>query len=163
MADGDDGEREVLTSLPRTRPVRRSTKRGERGRSEPAKKTPGPSGATAAPPSRKPAASAAPPAAAKAKPKARPKPAAGAPPKAKPKAKANAKASAASDPKPRVPPQRKVPPAGYAAPTSGDGDSAPGATEMLMTAVQAASELAQIGLSVGRQALKSALERLPKP
>lgn len=132
MADGDDGEREVLTSLPRSRPVRRSTKRGERGRSEPAEK---------------------------AQPKVSPKPAAAAPPKTK----AKAKATTASEPKPRVPPRRKVPPAGYAAPTSGDGDSAPGATEMLMTAVQAASELAQIGLSVGRQALQSALERLPKP
>jgi hypothetical protein len=36
----------------------------------------------------------------------------------------------------------------------------PGAVE---TAIQAAGELAQIGITVGSQALRSALSRLPRP
>ncbi len=32
-----------------------------------------------------------------------------------------------------------------------------------MTAVQAAGELTQIGLTVGRQAVRAALDRLPRP
>ena len=39
----------------------------------------------------------------------------------------------------------------------------PSGTELVTTAIQAAGELAQIGLTVGGQVLKRAVERLPKP
>lgn len=146
MADEEDSEREVLTSLPRSRPVRRSAKRAERSDAE---------DAAAAPRRKTPTR----------------KPAAGTTGKASASTTRKASAKAARSPRPRpteearprVAPQRKVPPAGYAPPTSADDQPSSGATEILMTAVQAATELAQIGFSVGRQALRAALERLPKP
>ena len=61
-------------------------------------------------------------------------------------------------------PQRKVPAAGYAAPDARAGEpTAPAGVELISTTIQAAAELAQIGLSVGRQTLRSMLDRLPKP
>ena len=64
----------------------------------------------------------------------------------------------------RVPPQRKIPAAGYAAPDARAGESsASPAAELITTTVQAAAELAQIGLAMGRQTLQSMLDRLPKP
>jgi hypothetical protein len=39
----------------------------------------------------------------------------------------------------------------------------PSGTELVTTVVQAAGELAQVGLSIGGQVLKRAVERLPKP
>jgi hypothetical protein len=39
----------------------------------------------------------------------------------------------------------------------------PTGTELVTTAIQAAGELAQIGLTVGGQVLKRAVKRLPKP
>jgi hypothetical protein len=151
VTDQKDADREVLTSLPRSRPVRRSAKRGERAAA---------GGATAKAASAKPATG-----------KAAPKkaaPAKAAPRKAAPKAKAAEPAAkpqaAAGAQRAKAPPKRKVPPAGYAAPVGGDPDSSPpGPTEILSTAIQAAGELAQIGFSVGRQAFQAALERLPKP
>ncbi|MGH2919239.1 MAG: hypothetical protein ACRDLS_11680 [Solirubrobacteraceae bacterium] len=158
MADREDDEREVLTSLPRSRPVRRSAKRGERARPEGGAATAAASPSTSAP-RRKPQA------------KTARKPASNGASQTAPKSARSAPAAKARKPRgeatkksePRIAPERKVPPAGYAAPSKSDGDSSPGATEILVTAVQAATELAQIGLSVGRQALTSALERLPKP
>ncbi len=41
--------------------------------------------------------------------------------------------------------------------------SPPTGTELVTTAIQAAGELAQIGLTVGGQVLKRAVKRLPKP
>jgi hypothetical protein len=41
--------------------------------------------------------------------------------------------------------------------------SPPSGTELIGTAVQAAGELAQIGLKLGTQAVKNAVGRLPKP
>jgi hypothetical protein len=41
--------------------------------------------------------------------------------------------------------------------------SPPKGTELVTTAVQAAGELAQIGLTLGGQAIKRAVDRLPKP
>ncbi|MDQ3675678.1 MAG: hypothetical protein M3401_02570 [Actinomycetota bacterium] len=155
MADGEDGEREVLTSLPRSRPVRRSAKRGERSRTEAGEGKPAAS-RESAPSRRKAAAAGGGKSASNATRKAPAK-------AARPKAARKPRARATEEAQPRVPPQRKVPPAGYAAPSSADGDSPPGATELLTTAIQAATELAQIGISVGRQALRSAFERLPKP
>jgi hypothetical protein len=43
------------------------------------------------------------------------------------------------------------------------GASPPTGTELVTTAIQAAGELAQIGLTVGGQVLKRAVNRLPKP
>jgi len=137
-----DPDREVLASLPRSRPVRRSAKRADR-----------PATGAAARASAKPVAPRK-PRAAKAAPKtAAPKPAASKPAKPAPKAERQ-----------RVPPQRKVPAAGYAAPDArgGEPSASPGA-ELISTTIQAAAELAQIGLTVGRQTLKSMLDRLPKP
>lgn len=90
----------------------------------------------------------------KAAPRATPKGA----PRATPKTVPNAATKAS-------PPRRKVPPAGYAAPESrsdqvGGGS---GTADVINTTVQAAVELAQIGLTVGRQTLQSMLDRLPKP
>jgi hypothetical protein len=39
----------------------------------------------------------------------------------------------------------------------------PSGTELVTTAIQAAGELAQIGLAVGGQVLKRAVDKLPKP
>jgi hypothetical protein len=41
--------------------------------------------------------------------------------------------------------------------------SSPSGSEIVSTAIQAAGELAQIGMTVGGQILKRAVERLPKP
>ena len=43
------------------------------------------------------------------------------------------------------------------------GSPPPSGTELVTTAIQAAGELAQIGLTVGGQVLKRAVKRLPKP
>jgi hypothetical protein len=67
--------------------------------------------------------------------------------KARPKAAAKPKAS-------------PVPPAGYATPTDHDR---PHRTDLVGTAVQAAGELAHIGIVFGGRALKSAIQRLPRP
>jgi hypothetical protein len=145
----------VIGSLPRTRPHRRSDKR------------PAPAGAPvldsraqepalvkgAAPATATPAKKAATkPRAAKAKPAtsrpraAKPKPAAAAPKQAaaaKPKPAAAAPKPAAATP---ARPPARVP--------------SPGALE---TAVQAAAELAEIGLHAGARALRRAVSRLPRP
>ena len=85
---------------------------------------------------------------------AKPKPAASAAarPKAKPRPRATAGTTTAST----------IPPAGYATPRP-DDDGVPRGAELVTTAVQAAGELAHIGLSAGGRALKSALGRLPRP
>jgi hypothetical protein len=43
------------------------------------------------------------------------------------------------------------------------GATPPSGTELVTTAIQAAGELAQIGLTVGGQVLKRTLRKLPKP
>jgi hypothetical protein len=129
VADRHDSDREVLTSLPRTRPVRRSAKRGE-----------GPRGASATKP--------------------KPRAAAAKAPKAPTTA---AKPQAAAPPRSRTAPRRAVPPAGYASPSQADDEQRSASADVIGTAVQAATELAQIGCAVGRQALQSMLDRLPKP
>ena len=190
VADPEDDEREVLTSLPRSRPTRRSSKRGEPAPAVSAEQAPrkASDGAaqTAGEAPAKPQASKAPaPAApsprakratASPRPKraassARPKPAtASARPKRQPRQPASAEPAGDQQPAPtestsgrRTPPERKVPPAGYAPPAGGDREGPSGPTEVLTTAIQAATELAQIGFSVGRQVLQAAIERLPKP
>lgn len=142
----------MLTSLPRTRPVRRSAKRGDRADVKTG---------TASPQSRHAAATK--PKAAKSTAKAKATTTARATTaKAKPATSTAAKPKAAAPPS--AAPRRKVPPAGYAAPTSrGDEGGGAGTADMLSTTIQAAAELAQIGLTVGRQTLRSMIDRLPKP
>jgi hypothetical protein len=87
------------------------------------------------------------------------------PKKAPPQARAAAstKPAAAASAKPRTAAKENappVPPAGYATPTD---DDRPRGTDLVGTAVQAAGELAQIGIAAGGRALKSALQRLPRP
>jgi hypothetical protein len=61
-------------------------------------------------------------------------------------------------------PPRKIPPAGYASPTSqAPEDPVSASAELVATAIQAAGELTQIGFAVGRQTLRSMLDRLPRP
>ena len=85
----------------------------------------------------------------------------------KPKAKATAARKPTSAPKAAEAKAAKLrkpdpaPPAGWQTPgEDGGGD---GATDVVSTAVQAAGELAQIGLTLGGQAVKRAVRRLPKP
>jgi len=134
---GDDGERDVFGSLPNTRPQRRSARRDRPGGA--AK----PAGAAASP-------------RAEAKPK--PKPAAA---KAKPAARKRAAPSTTAREAAAPRAESPIPPAGYATPREDDG--VPRGAHLVTTAVQAAGELAQIGLAAGGRALKSAFGRLPRP
>ncbi len=131
------GEANVLGSLPTTRPNRL-------GRHAPKRAA---SAAVAKP---------APAKAAKAKAKAKPKPAKpapvvkAAPARPKPVRSASAKLAAPArqaDAK-RAPAREEKPPSG---------------TELVTTVVQAAGELATVGLSIGGQIVKRAIDRLPKP
>jgi histone H1/5 len=153
VADRQDSDREVLTSLPRTRPVRRSAKRTERPRTAATatkpKSTPAATASTDAPKARKPAT----------KPRAAAQPKATARTASRPRS-----ADGATSQRTRTASRQTVPPAGYASPpTSGDDGQRSPSADLLGTAVQAAGELAQIGFAVGRQALQSMLDRLPKP
>jgi hypothetical protein len=163
VAERQDSDREVLTSLPRSRPVRRSAKRGDRpdaaNRAKASAKTPSRRAAPGSPRAKKTTAAAAGAGAAKAASSRAAKP--GATRSARPSSKA---ARAAPDRARATPPTRKVPPAGYAAPTSrAEEPVTSGTAELISTTIQATAELAQIGLTVGRQTLQSMLDRLPKP
>jgi hypothetical protein len=87
---------------------------------------------------------------------ARPKPAAGAPP-------AGSAAPGPARPRPVRAGAPTLEPGRERPPTSGPGSGPPSGTELVTTAIQAAGELAQIGLTVGGQILKRAVDRLPKP
>jgi hypothetical protein len=131
-----DPDQSVLGNLPSTRPARIGRRRE----------------ATAATPS-EPAAAKPTPVAAKAKSapaKRKPKPKPVAPAKsAKPRAvRSGSPALKAAEDKKR--PRKQAPP------------SPPKGTEIVTTAVQAAGELAQIGLTLGGQAVKRAVKRIPK-
>jgi|1185.fasta_scaffold215845_2 hypothetical protein len=159
---------EVLTSLPRSRPTRRSAKRGSTNDGEAAAEKPKAKKAAAA---KKPAAK--PKAAA---PKTKTKAKAKAPAKAKPAAKARPKPKAKPAPARRaalkeVPGGKKPQPVSAGAPDledfpkdppSGPVDP-PSGGELLESAVKAAGEIAQAGVTVGREALKSITRRLPRP
>ena len=179
-ANGTD--RDVLTSLPRTRPARRSAKRDRPGRagggastasrSSRASASPGASAASgkaaseyAAAPKR--ATTGEPkPTAARAKPEA-------ASPRAKPKgASSRARtatpsrsraATAAAQEAASVPAASAVPPAGYATEARAHGHGVPDPFAVATTAVQAAGEIAQIGATLWGQAVRSAISRLPRP
>jgi hypothetical protein len=124
----------VIGSLPRTRPHRRSAKRAA-------------APATAAPPEAASAKAAAPKRAAPAK---------AAAPKRAAAPKATASKRAAAPVKPRTP-QATAPPEPVQA------DTSPGSHGVVETAVQAAAELAEIGLHAGARALRRAVSRLPRP
>jgi hypothetical protein len=75
--------------------------------------------------------------------------------KAKPKAaKAKVKPTKPVVARPKPAPTRLPPP---------EGDGRPSATEIVTTAVQAAGELAQIGVTVGGQLIRRAARRIPRP
>jgi hypothetical protein len=148
---------DVLGALPRTRPHRRSEKRKPQGASS-AKPTP-------AKPARAAKGTAVPkPPKAKAKTtaarKAAPLRDASAKPKPKPQRQrlrqpAQPAGTPARGPASARPPAREVAPARRSGPPSGG--------EIVSTAVQAAAELAEIGLTAGARALRNALSRLPRP
>jgi hypothetical protein len=128
---GNGGQqREVLSSLPRTRPQRRSSKRAGAGK--------------AAAPKR---------ASASTKRAAKPRPrSAGAKAGTKPTA---VRPSAATS-RARRPTTRPTPPPRRAA-------QSPSGSELVGTAIEAAAELAQLGLSVSTRAVRGALSRIPRP
>jgi membrane protein involved in colicin uptake len=173
---------EVLTSLPRSRPTRRSAKRGGPSEGEAqAAEAPKPKAAPKKKPAAAKAKAKAKAAPAKAKPAAKPKPKAKAKPAAKPKTAAKPKAKAAPK-KPRAtaakrtplkeaPSRRKPEAVSQGAPgldefpsdpVSGPVDP-PSGGELLQSAAKAAGEIAQAGITVGREALKTITKRLPRP
>ncbi|HEX4011264.1 MAG TPA: hypothetical protein VHX62_14690 [Solirubrobacteraceae bacterium] len=131
----DQPEPGVIGSLPRSRPHRRSSKR--------------PAPATAATPEAAAPATSAKPRAATAKPRA---------------ATAKPRAAGARKPKP-VPakPGATATPNPQAAPAPAPTAQRPPSPGPLETAVQAAAELAEIGLHAGARALRRAVSRLPRP
>ena len=145
---GDDSG--VLASLPATRPQRIGGKRRPGAKAKPA-------AATRKPTAKKRSSGAARSGGARS---------ATGKPRAKPKAKAVPITTAAAK-KPR--PVRSGGP-GLAEPAQKAATKRapatrkpPSGTELVTTVVQAAGELAQVGLSIGGQVLKRAVERLPKP
>lgn len=176
----NDRPSELLGALPRTRPHRRSAKRPARAddvagsqrdvadaRKAPASKSAKPKAAAPTPAKPKAAASA----------PAKPKAAAPAPAKPNAAAPAAAKAKAAAPTTKRVrpasPPRAKrlaqpaqprgVPSAGRAKRPLSESGAPTDATPILGTAVQAAAELAEIGLALGTRALRRAIDRFPRP
>jgi hypothetical protein len=137
-------DQSVLGSLPATRATRIGGERGAKARAKPK------AGKAAAKPktAAKPRAVSSPKASPKAT--AKPKPAPTTATKPRPvRAGAPSLADSTKHPRPTEPPQR--------------GSSPPSGTELVTTAIQAAGELAQIGLAVGGQVLKRAVGKLPKP
>jgi hypothetical protein len=122
MSNGSEGK-DVLSSLPRSRPERRSTKRD---------------GARASKPKAKPT----------------PKPAAAGKPKAKPKVGHATRPSAAT---------RRARAETAKTPSPKAEQVAPADRDIVTTTVQAAGELARIGITVGTQIVREATRRLPKP
>jgi hypothetical protein len=172
-SSGGGGDRDVFGSLPNTRPQRRSARRDRAGtKAKPAAGTAasqteaaGAEPAAGAKPGAQPKPAAQAKSAARATSAARAKPTGGVKPAARAKPASRAKSAAQAQPAAKASSPRagtsKIPPAGYATPR--DDDGVPHGAELVTTAVQAAGELAQIGLAVGGRALKSALGRLPRP
>jgi hypothetical protein len=156
-----DSPSDVLGALPRSRPHRRSDKRASRPTPESGSGSPAPAAATGA---------SAPATAKPAKPK-KPKPAAAAKPKAAAtaKAKAGARTAPAAQTK-RAPAQTTraqfYTPSGAGSRVAKQKASKPVPDEkfdVLGTAIQAAAELAEIGISATARAIRGAVERLPRP
>jgi hypothetical protein len=86
-------------------------------------------------------------------------------PASKPKARSASKPAASKSPKPKVrrtpaSASASAPPAGWQTP---DQDGRKGSGDLVGTAVQAAGEIAQLGIAVGGQILKRATSRIPRP
>jgi ribonuclease E len=151
---GADPAKSVLGNLPSTRPTRMSRRRDGDDAADGAT-------ATAEPP--KPKAAAKPKAANGRKATAKPKAAGAAKAKAttgpkaaaKPKPAAKPRAVRSGSPSLERPPRTEVRKPKQSGPPSG--------TELVTTAVQAAGELAEIGVKMGARAVKRAVDRLPKP
>jgi hypothetical protein len=104
------------------------------------------------------------PAAAAPEPVARARPAAEKPRRAKASPAAEKpRPAAAARPRPATPerPRPVAPPPPPPSPTARRGP--PRGTELVTTAIQAAGELAQIGLTAGGRAVKRAVDRIPRP
>ena len=126
---------DVMSSLPRTRPQRPSRRRASgRAGDTKAKHTPRAEA--------KPAAAKA--SGARAKPSAKPRAAS-----ARPRPE-GVRPSAATQAARNAPPPKRPP-------------SPPSGTDLVGTAVQAAGELAQLGLTLGTRALRDAVKRIPRP
>jgi hypothetical protein len=150
----DDRHSEILGALPRTRPHRRSDKRGARP-DEPGASAPAPNASTKATvkhPGRE----------AKPTPKPDHTPRPGAP--VAPEATAAPEPAATASAKPRAPRLRQpAQPAGTPSAPAGRRPAPASRTEILGTAIQAAAELGEIGLSAGARAIRSAVSKLPRP
>jgi hypothetical protein len=157
MSDENKGKpsKSVMGNLPSTRPTRMARRRdGE----------PAANGTTAAEPA---AAKRKATATAKARPKSAPKAAAAKPgPKARTRPKAVSEATPKST-KPRAvrsgSPSLVTAKKRSKAPRREPAAAPPKGAELVTTAVQATGELAKIGLTLGGQALKRAVDRIPKP
>jgi hypothetical protein len=93
------------------------------------------------------------------------------------KARPRPKAAATTRPKPRPAPEHGPRPVRAGSPSLAESTERarthegpppatshpPSGTELVTTAIQAAGELAQIGLAVGGQVLRRAVDKLPKP
>ena len=146
-------EANVLASLPKTRP----SKLGRRGRDGAPTTTEAATSARAKPTAKKASNAAA--KAAKKRPAAKARP--------KPGPVATVAEAKPNRPKPvRSASKNLAKPAAKSADKRGpalEKRTAPSGTELVTTVVQAASELASVGLSIGGQIVKRAVERLPKP
>ena len=169
----DDDRTEVLTSLPRSRPQRRSARRaGGNGETEPAEAKAAETKPGAA---KKPRAAAKPRAASAGKTSAATSGASKPPkggtartrqPAPKAKAKAAPKAKAAARAKPTSPRTTAKPrPEAVTGPPREDRArpvEPPSSTDVLQSVVQAAGELTQVGVTIGREVAKSVIKRLPR-
>jgi hypothetical protein len=127
MSNGSEGK-DVLSSLPRSRPQRRSAKR-DGDKATPARRAVKP--------------------AQRAKPKAQPP----APPKPEPKPKVRGATRPSAATRRAREESVKPPPVAPAAPDR----------DVVGTALEAAGELARIGLTVGTQIVREATRRIPRP
>jgi len=147
-------DRDVLTSLPNTRPTRRSSKRPATA-----------GGATAVKASAKPKTAAKPKPKATAKPKAAPQPAAATKPKTTSKIGVPKGQSAPGARVREELPPGSIPAAGWDTNTAPTPSTSGGfnTDDLLGTALSAASQIAQIGLSSVSNSARSLLEKLPRP
>jgi hypothetical protein len=163
---------EVLTALPSSRPHRRSDKRAAGPESASAQdaavppKPPPPKAASvgkaAPPPERASVRKAAPPPKPASVRKAAPPPKPASVRKAAPAPERATRPRAAPRPR-REPPLRQPPqPRGLPPRPERSAPASLGRTDLLSTAVQAAAELAEIGLSASARALRQAVSRLPR-
>jgi hypothetical protein len=170
-AGGEAGAEESSPARAKA-PAKRSTPAAKRATASKAKPTK-PARSTAGKP--KATASSKPTTSAAAKPKAAPtaKPSPSGTSKAKPAAPARPAPVAEVRPRPRTTTERKAGPRPVRSGSPGldavpvqerpSDPKTPSGTELVSTVVKAAGEVAQIGLTVGGQILKRAVDRIPKP